>query len=56
MHRRERASTLPEHKVLQLRPADVKAEEWCALLGQDVYSPQGHILATVVSALRNGGV
>ena len=38
-------------QVLQLRPKDVKAEEWCALLGQEVYSPQGHIIATTLEAL-----
>lgn len=37
--------------TLQLRPKDVKSEEWCALLGQDVYSPQGHILSTTLEAL-----
>ena len=38
-------------KTLQIRPKDVKAEEWCALLGQDVYTPQGHIIAATIEAL-----
>lgn len=38
-------------KLLQIKPKDVKAEEWCALLGQEVYSPQGHILAQTLEAL-----
>jgi len=36
---------------LRVRPADVNHEEWCALLGQDVYGPQGHVLAQTVDAL-----
>lgn len=37
--------------TLQLRPRDVRAEEWAALLGQEVYSPQGHILSVTLEAL-----
>ena len=37
--------------TLQLRPRDVRAEEWAALLGQEVYSPQGHILSSTREAL-----
>ena len=37
--------------TLQIRPRDVRAEEWCALLGQEVYSPQGHILSKTLEAL-----
>ncbi len=36
---------------LVMRPRDVLHEEWCALLGQDVYSPQGHLLADVLEKL-----
>lgn len=39
-------------KTLQLRPKDVRAEEWAALLGQEVYSPQGHILSVTHEALH----
>ena len=42
---------LGTEKVLQIRPKDVKAEEWCALLGQEVYSSQGHIISTTLDAL-----
>lgn len=37
--------------TLQIRPRDVRAEDWCALLGQDVYSPQGHIISKTLEAL-----
>ena len=42
---------LGSEKTFQLRPKDVKAEEWCAFLGQEVYSPQGHIISSTVEAL-----
>lgn len=38
-------------RTLQIRPKDVKAEEWCALLGQEVYSAQGHIITATLEAL-----
>ena len=37
--------------TLQIRPRDVTAEEWCAFLDQEVYSPQGHIIAKTLEAL-----
>lgn len=37
--------------TLQLRPRDVRAEEWAALLGQEIYSSQGHILSVTLEAL-----
>ena len=39
--------------TLQLRPRDVRAEEWAALLGQEVYSPQGHILSVTLEAFKD---
>ncbi|CUJ18343.1 DNA segregation ATPase FtsK/SpoIIIE and related proteins [Achromobacter xylosoxidans] len=42
---------LGTEKVLQIRPRDVRAEEWCALLGQEIYSPQGHIITATLEAL-----
>lgn len=45
------AKLLGTEKTLQIRPKDVRAEEWCGLLGQEVYSPQGHIIATTLDAL-----
>jgi len=42
---------LGTEKTLQIRPKDVRAEEWCALLGQEVYSPQGHIITATLEAL-----
>lgn len=47
------ARLLGTEQTLQIRPKDVRAEEWCALLGQEVYSPQGHIIATTLDALRD---
>ena len=42
---------LGTEETLQLRPRDVRAEEWAGLLGQEVYSPQGHILSVTLEAL-----
>ena len=42
---------LGTERTLQIRPKDVKAEEWCALLGQEIYSPQGHIITATLEAL-----
>jgi hypothetical protein len=36
---------------LKIRPSDVLHEEWCALLGQEVYSSQGHIIAKTLERL-----
>jgi hypothetical protein len=37
-----------------LSPDQVSHEEWCALIGQDVYSPQGHVIAATLEALGTG--
>jgi hypothetical protein len=42
---------LGDEEVLTLRPRDVLHEEWCALLGQEVYGPQGHLLAELLEKL-----
>lgn len=42
---------LGDESDLRLRPKDVLHEEWCALLGQEVYSPQGHLLGQVIERL-----
>src|SRR5690606_2245620 len=34
-----------------LRPRDVSLEDWCMLLGQEVYSAQGHILRSALGRL-----
>lgn len=39
---------LGDERMLQLRPRDVRHEEWCALLGQEVYSAQGHIIGVAL--------
>ena len=42
---------LGNETTLRIRPRDVTAEEWCAFLDQEVYSPQGHIIAKTLEAL-----
>lgn len=42
---------LGDEYELTLRPRDVLHEEWCALLGQEVYGPQGHLLAEILETL-----
>jgi len=44
-------SFMGDEVPLKLRPRDVLHEEWCGLLGQEVYSPQGHLLAEVLGKL-----
>lgn len=40
-------------QTFTLSPDQVSHEEWCALIGQDVYSPQGHVLGATLDALRS---
>lgn len=42
---------LGTEQPLQIRPKDVRVEEWCALLGQEVYSSQGHIVSATLEAI-----
>lgn len=35
----------------QIRPAHVRHEEWCSLIREDAYSPQGHVLAKAIEAV-----
>jgi hypothetical protein len=35
-----------------IRPSQVKHEEWCALFGEEVYSPQGHVLSETIEAMQ----
>lgn len=35
-----------------IRPRDVELAEWCALLGQELYSPQGHVLRAALRRLE----
>lgn len=39
-------------QLLKIRPRDVHSDDWCSLLGQDVFSPQGHIVSTTLDALN----
>jgi hypothetical protein len=41
-----------DEAVFHLRADQIKHEEWCALIREDTYSPQGHILAETIEALR----
>lgn len=43
---------LGDEVALKLRPRDVLHEEWCGLLDQEVYGPQGHLLAEVLTRLE----
>jgi len=38
-------------KLFQIKTSDVRHEEWCALIGEPVYSPQGHVLGQAIDAL-----
>lgn len=44
---------LGTEEILQLRPRDVRSEEWASLLGQEIYSSQGHILSVTLEAMNN---
>lgn len=39
---------LGDETEISLRPRDVTHSEWCSLLGQEVYSPQGHVLGRAI--------
>lgn len=36
---------------LQLKPKDISFEDWCALIDEDIYGPQGHILSEALNSL-----
>jgi hypothetical protein len=38
-------------RTFQIRASDVRHEEWCALIGEHVYSPQGHVLGQAIEGL-----
>lgn len=40
-------------QTFTLSPDQIAHDEWCALIGQEVYSPQGHILGQTLDALRS---
>ena len=40
-------------QTFTLSPDQISHEEWCALVGQDVYSPQGHVLGMTIDALKS---
>lgn len=42
-------------KLFHIRPGDVKHEEWCALIREDIYGPQGHVLAQTIEAMPDAG-
>jgi len=40
-----------DEEEFQIRPSQVRHEEWCSLIKEDTYSPQGHVLAKAIDAL-----
>lgn len=40
-----------DEEYFTLRTADVLASEWCAILGRQIYSPQGHVVSQTMEAL-----
>lgn len=39
---------LGDEQVLRLKPRDVSQEDWCRLLGQQIYTPQGHVIGQTI--------
>lgn len=44
---------LGDETEFSIRPRDVDLSEWCALLGQEIYSPQGHVLRSALGRLNH---
>jgi uncharacterized protein len=44
-----------DEKVFYIDPVSVNHGEWCALVGQEPYSPQGHILRETIDFLLDQG-
>jgi hypothetical protein len=40
-----------DEEYFTLKTSDVLASEWCAILGQSVYSPQGHVISRTLESL-----
>ncbi len=40
-------------EVFHIRPSQVRHEEWCAFIGEPVYSPQGHVLGQTIDHFNN---
>lgn len=40
-----------DENIFTIKASEVKHEEWCALIREDTYSPQGHVLAGALEAL-----
>lgn len=41
-------------ETFHIKPSQVSHEEWCALIDEDVYSPQGHVLAQTIENMQEG--
>lgn len=39
-------------QIFQIKASDVRHEEWCSLIGEAVYSPQGHVLGQAIEAIH----
>lgn len=44
---------LGDELYFSVRPRDVELEDWCLLLGQEVYSSQGHIIRAALTRLMD---
>lgn len=42
-----------DETIFRIRPRDVTQQDWCLLLGQPIYGPQGHILGETLRNLAN---
>lgn len=40
-------------EIFHIKPSQVLHEEWCALIDQEVYGPQGHVLGQTVEGLNH---
>jgi hypothetical protein len=40
-----------DEDVFRIKPSQIRHEEWCALIREDSYSPQGHVLAQTLEAM-----
>jgi len=39
-------------QTFHIRPNQVRHEEWCAFIGQEVYSPQGHVIGQTIENMQ----
>lgn len=44
--------TTGTEEVFHIKPSQVQHEEWCAFIGQEVYSPQGHVVGQTLENMQ----